>query len=98
MTDSDKHILRALSDSGFALKPSTIRYNLATRYDYSIAESTMQRRREKLIHAGLMDLEDENGRRYAITDLGKRYLDGELSTEEEMEISTLLQEGPPDED
>ena len=96
LTESDRSILRLLSDCGIAVKPGTIRYNLRNRYDTEIAKSTIHRRLPNLIYAGLVELEDEKGSRYAITEFGERLLDKDLDDDEVMEVSQRIQEGPPD--
>ncbi|RLM41261.1 ArsR family transcriptional regulator [Haloarcula sp. Atlit-47R] len=96
LTESDRSILQLLADSGIAVKPGTIRYNLRVRYDTEIAKSTIHRRLPNLIHAGLVELEDEKSSRYAITALGERLLAENLSDDEVMQVSQRVQEGPPD--
>lgn len=94
MRDADRPILEILSESGLALRATSIKYNLQTRYNEEIAEATMYRRLKTLTYAGLLDKEDDTF--YSITDLGQRYLNSDLSDEEVAEVSQRLQEDPDD--
>lgn len=94
MRDADKPILTVLSESGLALRPTSMKYNLETRYDFEVSEPTIYRRLKTMEYAGLIEKEDEDRGYYSITDLGDRLLDQGLSDEEVSEVSQLLQEGP----
>ena len=94
MREADRPILRALYDSGFALKPASIQYNLDTRYDIGVHMQTLYRRLNHLETAELIVKEDRETGRYAITELGERLLDEDLSDEEVAEVSQRLKEGP----
>jgi DNA-binding PadR family transcriptional regulator len=96
MRESDRPILKALADTGFALKPKVLKYNLETRYGVSVHQQTIYRRLKALRHAGLIKKEDESAGYYAIAELGQRLLDEELSDDEVAEVTQRLQEGPPD--
>jgi len=92
MRDADRPILEILDESGLALRATSIRYNLRTRYDTEVAEATLYRRLKVLTYAGVLEKEDDTY--YSITELGQRYLDEELGDEEVAEVSQRLQEGP----
>lgn len=94
MKEADRPILRILDESGLALRSSSIRYNLSSRYDIDIPESTFYRRLKHLTHSGLVEQEEESY--YSVSELGKRLLSEELSDEEVAEVSQRLKEGPSD--
>lgn len=94
MKEADRPILHFLKDTGLALRATDITYNMKTRKGVEIPESTFYRRIKHLQYAGLIEKEEDSY--YAVTDLGVRLLEDDLSDEEVAEISQLLQEGPDD--
>jgi len=98
MREADRPILEVLSSSSLALKPGAIKYNLRTRYDQDFHQQTIYRRLRYLVHADLIEKEDEDLGYYAITEVGERLLDKELDDSEVAEITQRLQEGPPEDD
>ena len=98
MREADRPILKALAETGFALKPKVLKYNLETRYGVNVHQQTIYRRLKTLRYAGLIEKEDESAGYYAISELGQRLLDEDLSDDEVAELSQRLQEGPPDND
>lgn len=82
MTDNDDTILEFLEDSGLALPPRAMEYNLKTRHQKEVSYSTINRRLKLLIETGLVEKEYEDGGFYAITDKGRAYLSGDLDASE----------------
>lgn len=82
MTGNDDTILEFLDQQGLALKPADIEYNINTRTSADISYTTVNRRLKKLLAAGLVEKEDEQGGRYAVTAKGREYLAGELDASE----------------
>jgi repressor of nif and glnA expression len=80
--ENDDPILELLDDTGLALKPAAIHYNLTTRNNVDISLRTVHNRLKLLMKHGLVIKEDEENGRYAITNLGQRYLSGEASEDE----------------
>jgi repressor of nif and glnA expression len=80
--ENDDPILEILDRSDLALKPAAIRYNLRTRNGTKIPERTVAHRLSLLVDHGLLVKEDEENGRYAITDLGRRYLSGDADAED----------------
>lgn len=85
MTDSDDTILEFLQDTGLALSPRAIEYNLNTRHQVDISYSTVNRRLKLLYDSGLVKKEYPEGGFYALTDKGRSYLDGDLDVSELVE-------------
>lgn len=86
----DAPILRGLEESGYALPPAVLDYNLQSRHDIEISYSTINRRLKKLSEAGLVEKEYDEGGYYGITELGKRYLENDLSKDEADQIEADL--------
>lgn len=85
MTTSDNVILEFLSEHDIAVPPMVLAWNIN-----NISYPTVQRRLPKLETAGLVTrLDDPEGYR-RITDLGERYLAGELSDREIERIEDAL--------
>ncbi|WP_353635487.1 winged-helix domain-containing protein (plasmid) [Halobacterium sp. NMX12-1] len=80
--ENDDPILELLESSSLALKPADIEYNLDTRNNVDISIRTVHNRLELLVEHGLVVKEDEQNGRYAITDRGQRYLEGDLTAEQ----------------
>lgn len=91
MSKYDTPILRALRESGFALPPAVIDYNLESRHGIEISYSTINRRLKYLSDASLVVKEYEDGGYYGLTELGERYLDNELSDDEIETIELALE-------
>lgn len=72
MTRADDAILELLRESGIAANPSTIAFNI----DYD--NRYVSQRCRKLSDNELVERVHETKAMYRITDLGRRYLDGEL--------------------
>jgi DNA-binding PadR family transcriptional regulator len=90
MTGNDDTLLEFLNQYPLALKPADIEYNIRTRTNAKISTSTINRRLRKLIKAGLVEKEHEEGGRYAITDRGRRYLDDDLSEDERAQVENAI--------
>lgn len=90
MSKYDDPILRSLRESGYALPPAVIDFNLESRHDVDISYSTINRRLKKLSSAGLVEKEYEEGGYYGLTDLGEKYLDDDLSAGESESIEDSL--------
>lgn len=86
MTRSDDIILEALAETGFSLPPKVIAVNVE-----AISQASVQRRYPVLEKAGLVEGHGPRGYR-RITDLGRRYLGGDISDEEFEEIEAVVQE------
>ena len=82
MTASDDVILEYLDDTGLALPPKAISYNLETREGADISYSTVNRRLKELLNHELVEKEYEPAGFYSITEKGKQYLRGDLSKHE----------------
>ena len=82
MTKSDDAILEYLEETGMALPPRGISYNMRTRENAELSYSTVNRRLKELLKRGLVEKEYEKGGFYSITDKGRRYLAGEASEDE----------------
>lgn len=83
MTRADNYILELLDDAKIAANPATISYNV----DYD--RSYVSRRCRHLGDAGLLNREDPDRAMYRITDLGCRYLTGDLTDDEEERLHEL---------
>jgi CTP-dependent riboflavin kinase len=79
MTKSDDAILEYLNDTGLALPPRAISYNMQTRENADISYTTVNRRLKQLLNQTLVTKEYEKGGFYSITERGQKYLNGELS-------------------
>ena len=82
MTGNDDTTLEFLEDSGLALPPRAIEYNIKTRYNKEISYSTINRRLKMLSEAELVEKEYESGGFYSISEKGMKYLSGELDSSE----------------
>jgi len=78
MTKSDDAILEYLEDTGLALSPRAMSYNMRTREQAEISYSTVNRRLKELLEYDLVTKEYETGGFYSITDRGRKYLRGDL--------------------
>ena len=94
MREADRPIMRILFETGLALKPGGIQYNLKTRYDFEVHQQTLYRRLKHLRYADLIQKEDEEKSYYSITELGQELLNEDLTDEEVAEVSQRLGEGP----
>jgi len=83
MTRADDYILELLDNADIAANPATISYNI----DYD--RSYISKRCRILDAAGLVNREDADRAMYRITDLGRRYLDDELTSSEEEDLADL---------
>jgi predicted transcriptional regulator len=75
MTGRDDVILEYLQDTGVALNKRGLEINLALE-GYNISYSTIKRRLPKLEKAGLIEVVDESGPWYRVTEKGESYLTG----------------------
>lgn len=74
MTQGDERILEFLSEKEIVASAGVIAANIDYTSEY------ISRRCRKLVDAGLMQRVDPTN--YRITDLGERYLDGEIGADE----------------
>lgn len=82
MTKNDDAILEYLEETGMALPPRGISFNMRTRENADISYSTVNRRLKQLLESSLVQKEYEPGGFYSITEKGQRYLQGEISANE----------------
>jgi len=75
----DPAILELLKESGLALPPKAITFNLEHLNIASPAESTTQRRLTILREKGLIEKIDQQAGYYEITQAGRDYLAGDSS-------------------
>lgn len=92
MMGTDQHILRLLSDAALALRVGDIQYNLAWKFDVEVPESTLYRRLGTMAYADLLIQVDDDPARYAISELGERYGDGELTDAQSLDIEAAYDE------
>lgn len=85
MNDSDDTILEFLEETGAAFSKRGIEVNFERR-NIAISYSTIKRRVGKLEKAELIECIEEKGGYYEITDIGEKYLDGELDREDLEEV------------
>jgi len=77
MTKSDPAILELFEESGLAMPPAVVSYNIS-----GVSHPTVKRRLPVLEkHCLLEKVEDKRGY-YRITDRGRAYLSGNLDTED----------------
>lgn len=86
MTKSDDHILNFLAESGHAFPPLGIAFNM----NEDVSQPTIERRLPKLEAAGLVMRHDSPQGYTEITDLGRRYLAGNVSDDEVAAIEQAL--------
>lgn len=86
MTGNDQHILRLLHKSTLALRVGDIQFNLNWKYNVEVPETTLYRRLATMEYVGLIREVDDSPSRYALSDLGEQYVEGELTDEEATEI------------
>jgi predicted transcriptional regulator len=84
MTGYDDKILEFLKDSGAAHNKRGIEVNLDAN-NVEISYRTIKRRVPKLVEAGLLEVVDESGPYYRITDLGRQYLKEQVDLSDEPE-------------
>ena len=86
MNKASEPILELLEYSDVALPPSAIVVNLNRMHDDSPARSTIYRAFDGLLENGLIRTLEIDGTYYVITDLGRAYLNGELTDSELKEL------------
>ncbi|MDS0280014.1 hypothetical protein NDI85_19705 [Halomicroarcula sp. S1AR25-4] len=97
MKETDHSILEVLSQASIPVQRGTILWYINNSEELpDTSKTTFYRRIDRLVYAGLVDEIDE--RFFALSDLGKRYLSEDLTSDEQMDISERLKEGPPDDD
>lgn len=74
MTQADERVLEFLYDKEIVASPSVIAANIDYTQEY------LSRRCRKLTNAGLLQRVDASN--YRITDLGERFLDGDVDEDE----------------
>ncbi|MDG5821667.1 ArsR family transcriptional regulator [Natronococcus sp. A-GB7] len=82
MVNTDELLLEFLEETGLALPPRVMAYNIKTRYNRQISYSTINRRLKHLKESGLVEKEYESGGFYSLSDDGRSYLDGDLDASE----------------
>lgn len=80
--ENDDPILEFFADRDIALSPRSLQYNLDARENIDIPYSTINHRLGILVDHGLVEKEDPEGGRYAITEKGRQYLAGELDRDD----------------
>ena len=74
MTKSDDAILELLAETNIALPPAVISFNI------DVSHPTVRRRLPKLLKHDLVRKADEDKGYYEITEKGRKYLAGDLDT------------------
>lgn len=73
------------------MKPGNVYRNLVVEREIvDKGHATVVRHIQKLADAGLLQTADDDSGFYAITDLGRRYLDDELTENERKQLETTL--------
>ncbi len=80
-SEYDGPILEVLCESGKALPPRVILFNLEYEERASPHRSTVKRRLNRLTEYGLTEKVDDSGY-YVITDKGRSWLEGDLDVSE----------------
>ena len=73
MTKSDPAIVEFFGETGIAMPPAVVDYNLS-----GVSKSTLKRRLPHLVDADLLEKVDDAKGYYEITEKGRAYLAGEL--------------------
>lgn len=97
MNSLDDSILEFLYEVGgepsVALPPTVIWWNLVEDREVSESvSSTFSRRMNKLAEAGLLEQVDESRGYYKLTQLGKSYLEEEMTDEEHQQLQDSVEE------
>ena len=77
MTKSDPAILEFFEETGIAMPPAVVSYNIR-----GVSHPTVKRRLPILVDHELLEKVDENRGYYQISDCGVAYLEGELDAED----------------
>lgn len=77
MTKSDPAILELFYEAGIAMPPAVVSYNID-----GVSHPTVKRRLPKLAEHGLLEKVDDSKGYYRITDLGRRYVEGDVTKDE----------------
>ena len=77
MTKSDPAILEFFAETGVAMPPAVVSYNID-----GVSHPTVKRRLPVLVENELLEKVDDKRGYYRITDLGREYLAGELEAED----------------
>lgn len=78
----DESILEFLDENGVAAPPAVVAFNLNWRGIASPAHSTVKRRMRTLADHGLLARVDPDAGYYALTDMGRDYLTGDIDLTE----------------
>lgn len=78
----DEPILEFFAETDAALPPAVVAFNLDWRGIASPAHSTVKRRVRKLTTHGLLEKVEPDTGYYAITEVGRGYLAGEVGPDE----------------
>ncbi len=73
MTKSDPALLELFAETGIAMPPAVVAYNID-----GVSRSTVKRRLSVLTANSLLEKVDDNRGYYRISDRGRAYLEGEL--------------------
>ncbi|WP_226010532.1 winged-helix domain-containing protein [Halomicrobium salinisoli] len=84
MTGRDDVILEFLAENNVALNKRGLEINLRAE-GFDISYSTIKRRLPKLEEAGLLEIVDESGPWYRVTDRGEEYLAGDADLRDDPE-------------
>lgn len=77
MTKSDPAILELFDETGIAMPPAVVSYNIT-----GVSHPTVKRRLPVLTDHGLLEKVDESKGYYQISQKGRDYLSGELDVED----------------
>ena len=77
MTKSDPAILELFNESGIAMPPAVVSYNIQ-----GVSHPTVKRRLPVLTDHGMLEKVQEKRGYYAITDKGRAYLAGDIDKSE----------------
>jgi len=77
MTKSDPAILEFFAETGVAMPPAVVSYNID-----GVSHPTVKRRLPVLVENELLEKVDDKRGYYRITELGREYLAGDLEAED----------------
>jgi len=77
MTKSDPAILEFFAETGIAMPPAVVSYNIS-----GVSHPTVKRRLPILVENGLLQKVDDSKGYYRITDRGESYLAGDLEADD----------------
>ncbi|MFH5801649.1 ArsR family transcriptional regulator [Haladaptatus sp. CMAA 1911] len=82
MNKATDPVLEILADTDYALPSGVIYYNLSYKEQIDVSRRTVLRALDPLKEHGLVKIATGTETYYEITDKGRKYLNGKLSTED----------------